>query len=274
MRDTMTASQNDAITQVADDLRAAYSKGAIAPIRDRLPENDLAAAYAVQNRNTEYWLKQGRRLIGRKIGLTSRVVQQQFGVDQPDYGMLFADMAYGDAEEVPFDRLLQPKVEGEIALVLGRDVTEEQPTVPDMLAAIDYALPAIEIVDSRIADWKIGIVDTIADNGSSAAFVLGSRKTKLEKIDLWLCGMVLEHRGEPLSTGAGASCLGNPLNAARWLAGTMVRAGRPLRAGDVLMTGSLGPMVPAAAGGVYEVRISGLGAVRAVFSRWNGSKRA
>ncbi len=186
-------------------------------------------------------------------------------MDQPDYGMLYADMALCDGEEVPLSRVMQPKVEGEVALVLERDLKQEHITIAELISAIAYAVPAIEIVGSRIENWNIKIQDTIADNASSGLFVLGNEPRKLEGLDLRLCGMVMERRGDQVSLGAGAACLGNPLNAALWLARTMVAVGAPLKAGDVLMTGALGPMATVAPGDVIEVRISGLGSVRTAF---------
>ena len=194
-------------------------------------------------------------------------MQQQLGVDQPDYGMLFADMMMMDGEEVPLSRVMQPKCEAEIALVLGDDLRLSQITMPELISAIDYALPAIEIVGSRIANWDIKITDTIADNASSGLFVLGNEPRYLQDIDMRLCGMVMERRGDQISLGAGVACLGHPLNAALWLARTMAANGSPLKAGDILMTGALGPMATVAAGDVIEVRISGLGSVRTAFGR-------
>jgi len=158
-------------------------------------------------------------------------------------------------------------VEAEVAFVVGRDLTDERMTLAEVIRAVEFALPAIEVVDSRISDWKIGIIDTIADNASSGLYVLGSQPKLLKDIDLRLCGMVLECRGEPLSTGVGAACLGNPLNAMWWLARTMARAGRPLKAGDTVLSGALGPMVPVQWGEVMEARIAGLGSVRAAFAK-------
>jgi 2-keto-4-pentenoate hydratase len=197
-------------------------------------------------------------------------VQKQLGVDQPDYGMLFDDMAVPDGWEVAAGRLIQPKVEAEVAFVLGRDLSEERITVADVLRAVDFALPAIEIVDSRIADWKIGIFDTVADNASSGLYVLGGMPKKLDGLDLRLCGMVMESAGEPVSVGAGAACLGHPLSAVLWLAKTTAKAGRPLLAGDTILSGALGPMVAAKGGDVFEARIEGLGSVRAAFAKEHG----
>ncbi|MFD6566566.1 2-keto-4-pentenoate hydratase [Micromonospora profundi] len=238
------------------------------PLRGRLlPEGDVESAYRVQQLQARAWQDRGERRVGAKIGLTSRVVQEAFGVFQPDFGVLTDVMAVGDGVEVDIDRLLQPRVEAEIAFVLDRDLDDPQITTVDLIRAVDHVLPAIEIVDSRIAAWDISIVDTVADNASSGLFVLGTSPRRLADVDLRLCGMVLEHAGEPVSVGAGAACLGNPLHALHWLAGTLARAGDPLRAGDVVLSGALGPMVSVTPGAAYEARISGLGSVRACFSR-------
>ncbi|MTJ83319.1 MAG: 2-keto-4-pentenoate hydratase [Telmatospirillum sp.] len=254
--------------EVAGRLWAAAESGTpCPPVRSLLPEGDVAAAYAVQTVNTRRSLAAGRRMVGRKIGLTSPAVQRQLGVSEPDYGILFADMAMPDGIEIPSSRLIQPRVEAEVAFVLGRDLDQDQVTMADLVRAVDHVLPAIEIVDSRIAAWDIRLVDTIADNASSGLYVLGGEARPLAGLDLRLAGMVLEQGGEPLSTGAGAACLGNPLNAACWLAGVMARGGWPLKAGDTILSGALGPMVDVRKGAVYDARISGLGSVRAVFSK-------
>jgi 2-keto-4-pentenoate hydratase len=253
---------------VISELLGAYETGQpVPPLRERLlPVGDIDAAYAVQKRLTEHWLTQGRRLVGAKIGLTSKSVQSVFGVYQPDFGALFADMAVPEGSTVDLGRLIQPRVEAEIAFVLGADLPHKEVTSVDVIRATDYLLPAIEIVDSRITGWDISIVDTVADNASSGLYVLGTTPKALSQVDLRLCGMVLTHQGEPVSVGAGAACLGNPLNAVTWLAATMARMGSPLRAGDVVLSGALGPMVPVTPGAVYEARISGLGSVRVGFS--------
>jgi 2-keto-4-pentenoate hydratase len=255
------------IAVAAQRIRDAYATGTpTPPVRDLLPAGDVAAAYAVQKLNTEHWLGAGRRLVGRKIGLTSKVVQKQLGVDSPDFGMLFADMARGDGDEIAVDAVLQPRVEAEIALVLARDLDQPGTTVADVIGATAYVLPAIEIVGSRIAKWDIKLVDTVADNASSGLFVLGGTPRSLDGLDLRLAGMVMERRGDQISLGAGAACLGHPLNAAAWLARTMVDVGAPLKAGDVVMTGALGPMAPVASGDVIDVRIEGVGSVRCAFA--------
>ena len=258
---------SEAIIKAADLLhQAAVTSKPVAPIRDLLPGGTVDTAYAVQEVNTKRALEAGRRLVGRKIGLTSLAVQKQLGVNQPDYGMLFADMAVPDGWEMTRSQLIQPKVEAEIAFVVGRDMTDADLTMADVFRSIDYAVAAIEVVDSRIADWKIGILDTIADNASSGLYVLGNDPRRLTDVDLRLCGMVMEIKGEPISTGAGAACLGHPLNSVLWLARTMARMGRPLLAGDTLMSGALGPMAPVVWGDVVEARIEGLGSVRAAFA--------
>ncbi|MES2104569.1 MAG: fumarylacetoacetate hydrolase family protein [Pseudomonadota bacterium] len=255
------------IQQAADLIWNAHQHAqACAPVRELIGSGDVAAAYAVQKINTERWLAQGRRLVGRKIGLTSKAVQKQLGVDQPDFGMLFADMCIADGEEIAAGRVMQAKVEAEIALVIDKPLNHPKHTVADLINATAYALPAIEIVGSRIANWDIRLADTIADNASSGLFVLGSRPVKLDAFDIIGCGMLMERRGDQVSVGAGAACLGNPLHAAVWLADMMAQVGSPLQPGDIVMTGALGPMVIAAAGDVFEARIEGLGSVRASFS--------
>ena len=246
---------------VAERLRRAYAEGPIAPVRGELDGPTAELAYEIQEINTRHWSAAGRRIVGRKIGLTSKAVQQQLGVDQPDFGMLFADMEAPNGGEVPAARLLQPRAEAEVACVLDRDLTDPDPATSEVLRAIAYVLPAIEIVDSRIQDWKISLVDTIADNASSALYVLGTEPRATSDADLRLCGMVLTKNDAVVATGAGAACLGHPLNAVRWLAATMVAKGRPLRAGDVVLSGALGPMTAVAAGDLVRAEIAGLGTV-------------
>lgn len=266
----MSAAERDAVAQMAATLWEAQRSGEpCAPVRDAvaaLGGDAQALAYAVQRVNAERKIAQGRRVVGRKIGLTSKAVQQQLGVDQPDFGTLFDDMAVADGEEIALARTQQPKVEAEIALVLARDLPHERHTIADVIGACAYALPAIEIVGSRIANWDIRLVDTVADNASSGLFVLGNRPVKLDAFDVTGCGMVMERRGDPVSVGVGAACLGNPLFAALWLANTMVRVGTPLQAGDIVLTGALGPMAAVTAGDVFTAHIDGLGAVSAAFA--------
>jgi len=248
---------------LAARLRAAYGGRPTPPLRAGLGAASIADAYAIQALNTVHWIGQGRRRVGAKIGLTAKAVQAQLGVDQPDFGTLLEDMAVADGGVVPAGRLIQPKVEAEIAFTLA--CTPDATNLETLAASVAYAQAAIEIVDSRIENWDIGILDTIADNASSGLFVLGHAHKRLNEIDLRLCGMVLEKNGEPMSFGAGAACLGNPLNALAWLARTMVEYGKPLQAGDVVLAGALGPMIAAAPGDSFKAEIAGLGAVSVRF---------
>ena len=237
------------IQELADQLFAAeQDKKAIAPIAEQIKaiagnEDPLKIAYEIQQFNLKRRIKNGARIVGKKIGLTSLAVQQQLGVDQPDYGSIFAESAFGTHEVIDGSQWIQPKVEAEIAFVLANDLDKEQHTLADIISATEYALPALEIVDSRIADWKISLLDTVADNASYAGFVLGSRPVALSQLSLDRCGMFIERQGQEVSVGAGVNCLGNPLNAAVWLADRMSAMGTPLKAGDILLSGALGPMV-------------------------------
>lgn len=253
--------------RAAERLRAAYRQGAVAPLRDALSPTDADGAYAVQAINTAFWEGAGRRIVGRKIGLTAKAVQTQLGVDQPDFGVLFDDMQIAEGGTLSAEKVLQPKAEAEVALILGRDLPALDSTVQDVFAATEYAVAAVEIVDSRIRDWKITFADTVADNGSSAFFVLGEHRRKLDGLDLYTCGMVLEINGAATSLGVGAACLGHPLNAAAWLARTLAALGTPLRAGDVLLTGALGPMVAVQPGDRVEAKIGGLGSASFLYER-------
>jgi 2-keto-4-pentenoate hydratase len=259
---------SDAVAQAARRLREAEASGKpCAPVRELLPADDVDAAYAAQQLNTDAALASGRRLSGRKIGLTAKVVQQQLGVDQPDYGALFADMERGDGDEIAVGAVLQPRAEAEIALILERDLAQEQPTLADLIRAIAYAVPAIEIVGSRIANWDIRIVDTVADNASSGLYVLGGPARRVDGLDLRACRMTMAKNAQQVSSGDGAACLGNPLHAALWLARRMVKSGTPLRSGDTIMTGALGPMVAALPGDAIAAEMSGVGSVRTIFAK-------
>lgn len=254
-----------ALEIAATRLRNAYRQGPVGPLRDTMEASDIDSAYAVQSINTEFWRQAGRRIVGQKIGLTSIAVQRQLGVDQPDFGVLFDDMLILDGGTLNSADVLQPKAEGEVAFVMARDFDNPRATVVDLMSAIAYALPAIEIVDSRLKDWKITIADTVADNASSAFFVLGSQPQSLAGLDLLTCGMMLTLDGTVASVGAGAACMGHPLTAAAWLAATLSSRGQPLKAGDIIMSGALGPMVPIAPGNQVRVRIGGLGSAEFFF---------
>jgi 2-keto-4-pentenoate hydratase len=219
----------------------------------------MDGAYAIQEINTRFWVDQGRRMVGLKAGLTAQAVRQQLGVDQPDFGVLFEDMQVVDGGILDPGQTIQPKAEAEIALVLKADLTDPETTLEQVAAAVGTVHAAIEIVDSRIADWKITFADTVADNGSSAFFVLSEHGRALEGLDLEGAGMKMLVNGEVASTGVGSAALGNPLNAAAWLAQTLCRRGQPLSRGDVLLTGSLGPVVTLSQGDRVQALVEGIG---------------
>ncbi|MGN1290160.1 MAG: 2-keto-4-pentenoate hydratase [Bradyrhizobium sp.] len=255
------------VDRLATRLQEAESaRQPIDPIAGEIGGGNLETAYAVQSEVTRRSIANGRRLVGRKIGLTSKAVQQQLGVDQPDYGALFADMEVSTGEAIDVTRLIQPRVEAEIALVLDRDLSGEDITLGELMRSTAYAVAALEIVDSRIRDWKISILDTVADNGSSARYVLGAAPRRLTDVDLEASGMTMTRNGMIVSVGCGSACLGHPLRAGLWLARAMARAGQPLRGGDVVLTGALGPVSPVSVGEVYEARVSGFGPVSVTFT--------
>ncbi|ALG66616.1 2-oxopent-4-enoate hydratase [Beggiatoa leptomitoformis] len=231
----------------------------IAPLTDTAPDLSIEEAYHIQLHIIEQRKAKGERVIGKKIGLTSKAIQTMLNVNQPDFGHLMSGMVYSDGDEIPVKTLLQPKAEGEIAFILKRDLNGPGITNADVLAATECVMPCFEIVDSRVKDWKIKIQDTIADNASSGVFVLGGTAISPHKLDLSLCGMVLEKNGEVLHTGAGAAALGSPVNCVTWLANTLGRLGIPLKAGEVILSGALAAMVSAQAGDNMRVSIGGLG---------------
>lgn len=245
---------------------AALSGVPCPPVRDLIGAEDLDAAYGVQQALVAARVADGTRVVGRKIGLTAPAVQKQFGIDRPDYGVLTADMEVPPDAPITAGAVMQPRCEAEVAFVLSRDLPHVDPGIADVLSAVDCLLPAIEIVDSRIAGWDITVADTIADNASSGLFMLGQDRRLLREVDLYTCGMVMERHGVEVSTGAGAACMGSPLNALRWLAAEMARRGTPLRAGEVVLSGALGPMVAAGPGDSFDVRINGLGTVGVRFA--------
>lgn len=252
---------------LARRLRDAYTFGAVPSLRDVLDPADTDGAYAVQEVNTRFWQAQGRRIVGRKAGLTAKAVQAQLGVDQPDFGVLFDDMRVADGGWLDPARTIQPKAEAEIAFVLGADLPDPDTDLAQVAAAIATVHAAIEIVDSRIADWKISFADTVADNGSSAFFVLADDGLPLAGLDLEGAAMEMRVNGAVASTGMGAAALDNPLNAALWLARTLAGRGDPVRAGDILLAGALGPMVALTSGDEVVATIAGIGACRFTFAK-------
>jgi 2-keto-4-pentenoate hydratase len=240
-------------------LRQAYAGQTVPPLRDGLNPLDGESAYAIQDINTRFWQSSGRRIVGRKAGLTAAAVQKQLGVDQPDFGVLFDDMQIPDGGWLNPARTLQPKAEAEIAFVLAKPLPSTNTTPADVVAAVASVRAAIEIVDSRIADWTITYADTVADNGSSAFFVLSKTGIPLAGLDLEGASMIMQVNGQSASTGIGAAALGNPLNAAAWLARTLAQRDAPLAPGDILLTGALGPMVTLKDGDTVRAQVSGIG---------------
>ncbi len=262
---------SDLHEEAARRLRAAYGGAVIAPMRDLLHPVDVAGAYAVQAINTRWWQQRGRRIIGRKAGLTATAVQQQLGVDQPDFGVLFDDMQVADGGWLDPERCIQPKAEAEIAFVLGADLPSDSTDAAGVAAAVASVHAAIEIVDSRIADWRITFADTVADNGSSAFFVLADQGLPLAGLDLEGAAMTMHVNGMERSTGVGSAALGSPLLATAWLARTLAQRGEPLLAGDIVLAGALGPMVPLQPGDRVETTIAGIGGCSFVFATGPGA---
>src|SRR4051794_6989772 len=257
----------DAVHEAAARLsHAAVAGVSCAPVRDIIDADDVESAYAVQQHQTRDRVAGGATIIGRKIGLTSPAVQEQLGVDQPDFGVLFDDMLYRSGDTVPFDAVLQPRVEAEVAFVLGKDLSEGDLDLEQIREAVDYAVAAIEICGSRVADWDISFADTVADNASAGVFVLGAERRGLEDFEPRTVAMTMTVTDQEDSTGTGEACLGDPLVALQWLARQARGLGDPLRAGQIVLSGALGPMRPAAPGAVVSARITGLGDISVRFS--------
>jgi 2-keto-4-pentenoate hydratase len=254
------------VEEAAERLLGAHGGEPTAPVRELIGSTDIGLAYRVQQLVIAARLRAGAKVVGRKIGLTSEAVQRQVGVDQPDFGVLLDEMSFGDGEPIPYSSLLQPRAEGELAFVLASDLDGE--LEPEAIrAAVAYASPAIEIVDSRVRDWDIEITDTVADNASSGAFVLGAARVPLSEFEPREVRMTMTRDGEEVSAGTGAACLGDPLAALAWLARTASQYGAPLRAGDVVLSGALGPLVAVAPGDLITAEISALGSVTASFDQ-------
>lgn len=236
------------------------------PVRNILSPEDAVAAYQVQRHVLDHRLEQGARVVGRKIGITSPAVQTQLNVDSPDYGFLLDDMQFEDDAVLPMTNLLQPRVEAEIAFWLTRDLVGGPFTSADVVTAVGVASAALEIVDSRIEAWDITFVDTVADNASSGLFVLGRERLDLSRFVPKDVAMTLWANGSEVSRGTGRDCLGDPLNAVAWLANVADSVGDPLRAGQIVMSGALGPMVTAEPGMAITAEVSGLGSVSATFA--------
>jgi 2-oxopent-4-enoate/cis-2-oxohex-4-enoate hydratase len=255
------------IATLGDELYDSWHNARqIAPLTDRHPEMTIADAYGVQLHTINRRIGDGERVVGKKIGITAKAVMQMLKVDQPDFGHLLSGMTHGESETLDSKRFCQPRGEGEIAFILNKDLAGPGVTGPEVLAATECVMPAFEIVDSRVNDWKIKIQDTVADNASAAAFVLGDNAVSARSIDLATCGMVLEKNGEIIGTGAGAATLGNPVNAVAWLANKLGELGIVLKAGEVILSGSLSIMFPINAGDVLRMSLNGIGGVSCRFN--------
>jgi len=248
------------IQKLGDALyEALIARQPIAPLTATHPEMTIADAYNVQQRMLARRLEKGERVIGKKIGVTSKPVMNMLGVHQPDFGYLLDGMVYNEGESIEIAGLIQPKAEGEIAFLLKKDLQGPGVTAADVLAATEGVMACFEVVDSRIQDWKIKIQDTVSDNASCGVFVLGDQLVDLASLDLALCGMVLEKNGEIVVTGAGAASMGHPVNAMVWLANTLGTLGIALKAGDIVLSGAMGAMVPVVKGDNLRMTIGGIG---------------
>jgi 2-keto-4-pentenoate hydratase len=253
--------------KIAGALVDAYqSRTPIEPLTGQYADLTLEDAYQIQLLQVGRWLAGGARVKGHKVGLTSAAMQRQMGVDQPDYGHLLDRMFWLEHEPIPAAGFVQPRVEPEVAFILARPLQGPGVTVADAITAVGYVLPALELIDSRIKDWKIGLADTIADNASSGGVVLGSTPYALTKIDLRLGGCNLHKNGELAGTGAGGAVLGSPLSSLVWLANTLGARGVVLEAGHVILPGSITASIPVGSGDTVTATFAGLGSVTARFS--------
>ena len=248
------------ITQYGDELyQALVERRTVEPLTNREADITIEDAYGIQQRMIARRIEAGETVVGKKIGVTSKVVMNMLNVHQPDFGWLLSGMVFNEGETIPIDTMIQPKAEGEIAFMMKSDLMGPGITGADVLAATEGVMACFEIVDSRIKDWKIKIQDTVADNASCGVFVLGDKLVDPRTVDLSTCGMVLEKNGEIVGTGAGAAALGSPVNAVAWLANTLGRLGIPLKAGDIVLSGSLAALIPVQAGDSLRVSIGGIG---------------
>lgn len=258
----------DQIDQIADELLGAYgSRRTIAPLTERFPGLGLDVAYRVQQRQVDRWVADGDRIVGHKVGLSSRAMQRMVGVDQPDFGHLTQSMIHQEQTPIPHGTFLQPRIEPEIAFVLGEPLKGPGVTTADAIRAIDFVLPALEIVDSRVSDWKIGIFDTVSDNASSGGVILGSTPAGVRDVDLRLTGCNLYRNGELVATGAGGAVLGSPINSLVWLANTVGPLGTTLEPGHIVLPGSMTSAFSVSPGDVVVADIGGIGTATAIMER-------
>lgn len=254
--------------EVRESIEALYQASrtgiAIEPLTARF-NLSVAEAYEIQMGAQALRLTEGRHVRGYKVGLTSGAMQRQLSVSEPDFGYLLDDMFYTETEPIPIECFIQPRIEPEIAFVLGSPLSGPGLTVADAVRAVDFSLPALEIIDSRIKDWHIGLADTVADNASSGAVVLGSVPATTGAADLRLAGVNLHRNGQLAGTGAGGAVLGNPMVALTWLANTLGKLGTGLAQGHVVLTGSCTAAIPVADGDTVTATIAGHGSVTAHF---------
>lgn len=257
----------DARSQAARALSEAYETGKpIDPLIDTNPEMTLEDSYAIQLAQIEQRLAAGATIKGHKVGLTSAVMQRQMKVNQPDFGHLLDDMFYLENSTIAASTFLQPRIEPEVAFVLKRPLRGPGVTVAEAAAAIDFVLPALELIDSRIRDWKISFLDTVADNASSAGVVLGSTPVSVHDVDLRRSGCVLRCNGEVVGTGAGGAVLGSPITSLAWLANTLGARGVTLEAGHVVLPGSITASVAVTPGDTFSATFAGIGSVTVRFA--------
>ncbi len=254
--------------QAAHALLGAYASGVpIPPLQEKFGPLTIDDAYLIQVAQVDSWTRAGRRILGHKVGLTSAAMQRQLGVDRPDFGHLMDDMFFAENAPIDVERFLQPRVEPEVAFVLKKPLKGPGVTVAEAIGAIDFVLPALEIIDSRIRDWKIGIIDTISDNASSGGVVLGSTPVSVFDVDLRTSGCVLTRTAEIVGTGAGGAVLGSPLSSLMWLANTVGTRGVVLEAGHVILPGSITASVGVAPGDTFTATFAGIGSVTARFAK-------
>jgi len=254
------------IEKYGDELYdALINRQPVAPLTDREADITIEDAYQIQQRMIQRRLDAGETIIGKKIGVTSKVVMDMLKVNQPDFGMMTSGMVFNEGEAIDTSTMIAPRAEAEVAFVLKSDLMGPGVTAADVLRATDCVLPCFEIVDSRIQDWKIKIQDTVADNASCGVLVLGGRRKSPRDIDLALAGMVLEKNGELISTSTGAAVQGSPVNAVAWLANTLGALGIGLKAGEVILSGSQSPLVPVKAGDSLVCSVGGLGSTSVRF---------
>lgn len=258
--------QEDLIASLGEELHHALTaRTPVVPLSSRGHGLTIEHAYRIQQRFLAHRLGAGDRIVGKKIGVTSKPVQQMLDVHQPDFGMLLASMHYAEGQAIPANALIQPRAEGEIAFVLKHSLRGPGITAEDVLAATESVCACFEIVDSRIEDWRIRIEDTVADNASCGVYVLGQTRVSPEGLDLAACTMTLEKNGECVATGRGDAVQGHPAAAVAWLANTLGELGVALEAGETILSGSLAALIPVKAGDRLRMHISGIGSCTADF---------